>query len=101
MEALVEVHSETEMKRALDAGCSFLGVNHRDLDTLQMDLDLSSRLAGMIPDHVIRIAESGLKTRRDCLRMAELGYDGVLVGESFLTTAHPGLALKDFLTYVD
>nr|WP_232502558.1 indole-3-glycerol phosphate synthase TrpC [Leptospirillum ferrooxidans] len=101
MEALVEVHSETEMKRALDAGCSFLGVNHRDLDTLQMDLDLSSRLAGMIPDHVIRIAESGLKTGRDCLRMAELGYDGVLVGESFLTTAHPGLALKDFLTYVD
>jgi indole-3-glycerol phosphate synthase len=55
----------------------------------------------MIPDHVIRIAESGLKTSRDCLRMAELGYDGVLVGESFLTTAHPGLALKDFLTYVD
>ena len=101
MEALVEVHSELEMKRALDAGCSFLGVNHRDLDTLQMDLDLSSRLAGMIPDHIVRIAESGLKTGQDCLRMAALGYDGVLVGESFLTTAHPGLALKDFLTYVD
>lgn len=101
MEALVEVHSETELKRALDSGCALLGVNHRDLDTLQMDLDLSKRLAGMIPEHIVRIAESGLKTSHDCQKMAELGYDGVLVGESFLTTAHPGLALKEFLTHVD
>ena len=101
MEALVEVHSETELKRALDAGCSLLGVNHRDLDTLQIDLDLSKRLAGMIPDDVVRIAESGLKTGQDCQKMAELGYDGVLVGESFLMTPHPGKALKEFLSYVD
>lgn len=101
MEPLVEVHSETELKRALDAGASFLGVNHRDLDTLQMDLDLSRRLVGMIPDNVVRIAESGLKTNQDCQRMVGLGYDGVLVGESFLTETHPGKALKDFLTHVD
>jgi len=101
MEALVEVHSETELKRALEAGGSFLGVNHRDLDTLKMDLGLSSRLSSMIPDHVVRIAESGLKTNQDCQKMAELGYDGVLVGESFLTTPHPGRALKEFMAYVD
>jgi indole-3-glycerol phosphate synthase len=101
MEALVEVHSETELNRALEAGCTFLGVNHRDLDTLKMDLGLSGRLSRMIPDHVVRIAESGLKTNQDCLKMAELGYDGVLVGESFLTTPHPGRALKEFLVNVD
>lgn len=100
IEPLVEVHSEKELDVALMSGARLLGVNHRDLDTLQMDLSLSSRLVGQIPDHVVRVAESGLKTARDCQRMVDLGYDGVLVGESFLTATSPGLALKEFLTHV-
>jgi indole-3-glycerol phosphate synthase len=100
MESLVEVHSERELKRALDAGCSFLGVNHRDLDTLSMDTGLSGRLSPMIPDDVVRIAESGLKSNQDYRKMVDLGYDGVLVGESFLTAEHPGRAMKEFMSHV-
>ncbi|MHB1604955.1 MAG: indole-3-glycerol phosphate synthase TrpC [Leptospirales bacterium] len=99
--ALVEVHSEEELMVALDAGASLVGVNHRDLDSLQMNLSLSEKLIPLIPSTVIRIAESGLKTVEDRKRMEDLGFHAVLVGESFLSEQDPGLALKRFLSHVD
>ena len=97
LSALVEVHSHEELMIALDAGASLVGVNHRDLDSLTMDLSLSERLAPFMPQSVIRIAESGLRTPGDRKRMETLGFHGVLVGESFLAEPDPGLALKRFL----
>jgi indole-3-glycerol phosphate synthase len=101
LSALVEVHSERELERAINAGAILVGVNHRDLDRLAMDLSLSERLAPLIPDEVLKVAESGLRSSRDRVRMEQLGYDAVLVGESFLSDAEPGKALERFLDDVD
>lgn len=97
LSALVEVHSREELDIALDAGADLVGVNHRDLDTMRMDLALSEKLAPYIPAGVFRVAESGLKDARDRIRMEQLGYDAVLVGESFLAVPDPGAALREFL----
>ncbi|MCL4405774.1 indole-3-glycerol phosphate synthase TrpC [Leptospirillum ferriphilum] len=101
LSALVEVHSREELDMALDAGSDLVGINHRDLDSLVIDLGLSEKLAPHIPKGVLRVAESGLKTPEDRKRMEDLGYDAVLVGESFLTAPDPGVALKEFLRDVD
>ncbi len=101
LSALVEIHSRRELDTALDAGADLLGINHRDLDSLQMDLELSEKLAPHIPKGVLRVAESGLKTPSDRKRMERLGYDAVLVGESFLSADDPGSGLKEFLRNVD
>ena len=98
--ALVEVHSEDELMIALEAGSSVIGINHRDLDSLQMKLSLSEKLVPLIPPSLIRIAESGLKTSEDRKRMQDLGFHAVLVGESFLSEPDPGLALRRFLGHV-
>lgn len=99
--SLVEVHSERELERAFNAGATVIGVNHRDLDRLTMDFTLSERLAPLMPDTVLKVAESGLKTARDRMRMESLGYDAVLVGESFLAEPEAGRALERFLEHVD
>ena len=101
LSALVEVHSREELDMALDAGSDLVGVNHRDLDSLVIDLGLSEELVPHIPKGVLRVAESGLKTPKDRKRMENLGYDAVLVGESFLSAPDPGEALKEFLRDVD
>ena len=101
LSALVEVHSREELDIALDAGADFVGINHRDLDSLRIDLGLSEKLAPHIPKGVVRVAESGLKTPSDRKWMETLGYDAVLVGESFLSSSDPGTALKEFLSDVD
>ena len=98
---LVETHTEEEVRRALEAGARVVGVNSRDLDTLKVDLDRGARLLSGIPPGVIKVAESGLKTPSDYLRMGELGADFVLVGESFLLSEDPGRALEVFCGIVD
>lgn len=94
MEPLVEVHDGDECARAVDAGATLIGVNHRDLDTLAIDLELSARVADRLPPGVVRVAESGLRGAADLARMAALGYHGVLVGEALLREASPGDALR-------
>ncbi len=98
---LVEAHTEEEVERALSAGAQVVGVNSRDLDTLAIDWDRGGRLLSSLPRGILRVAESGLKTRADYLRMGELGADFVLVGESFLVSPDPGRALEDFCGLVD
>lgn len=96
MAALVETHTEEEVLSALEVGADLIGINHRDLDTLEIDLERGARLAAMIPEETGKIAESGLKTNDEYKRMGALGFSGVLVGESFLSAEDPGHALKEF-----
>jgi indole-3-glycerol phosphate synthase len=95
---LVEVHTEEELTRALDAGAKIVGVNARDLKTLQVDREIFSLLAPKIPDGVIKIAESGVRGPHDLLAYARAGADAVLVGESLVTGKDPRAAVVDLVT---
>jgi indole-3-glycerol phosphate synthase len=92
---LVEVHDEAELDAALKLGADFIGVNNRNLKTLKTDLDTSRRLAAKKPDGAVFICESGLSTAEDLRSMKTLGYDGFLMGTSFMKRPDPGAALKD------
>jgi indole-3-glycerol phosphate synthase len=94
--ALVEVHDEGELDRALAAGATLIGVNGRDLRTFEVDLGVFERLAGRMPAGVVTVAESGLRTPDDARRVAAAGYDAVLVGESLVTSADPEPAVGAF-----
>jgi indole-3-glycerol phosphate synthase len=94
MAALVEVHTEEELGRALDAGADLVGVNRRDLRTFSVDLALAERLAKRVPDEVVTVAESGVRDAVDVARLEACGYDAVLVGESLVTDPDPELALR-------
>jgi indole-3-glycerol phosphate synthase len=84
LDALVEVHDEAELERALDAGATLVGVNQRDLGTFEVDHERAARMAGHMPDSVVRVAESGIRGPDDARRLAGAGYHAVLVGESLL-----------------
>jgi indole-3-glycerol phosphate synthase len=95
--ALVEVHDEAELSEALAAGATLIGVNNRNLKTLEVSLTVSERLAGLMPRDGIAVAESGLKTADDLKRLAALGYRGFLIGTHFMRSGRPGEALRDLL----
>lgn len=97
MEALIEVHNESELQRALDAGGRLLGVNNRDLRAFDVSLDVSLSLAGLIPQGILAVAESGIRTADDIRRLSDAGYRGFLVGEHLLRSASPGAALTQLL----
>jgi indole-3-glycerol phosphate synthase len=96
--ALVEVHDETELMRAIDSGARLIGVNNRNLRTLQVDIDGSYRLAGKIPAGVVGVSESGLSTRADLERLAAAGYRAFLIGERFMTDPDPAAAIRNLIT---
>ncbi|NHA67223.1 indole-3-glycerol phosphate synthase TrpC [Phycicoccus flavus] len=89
MTALVEVHDEDETQRALDAGASVVGVNARDLKTLQVHPDTFSRLRPLVPSGVVTVAESGITGPQDAASYAAQGADVVLVGEALVRTGDP------------
>ena len=95
---LVEVHTDAEVVRAVEAGAKVIGVNARDLTTLEMDRGVFGRLAPLIPNHVIKIAESGIRGPRDLFAYAAAGADAVLVGESLVTGKDPRSAVADLVT---
>jgi len=97
MEALIEVHNEPELHRALDAGATLIGVNNRDLRSFEVSLDVSLNLARMLPQNVVAVAESGIQTADDVRRLSEAGYRGFLVGESLMRSPSPGTALTQLL----
>jgi indole-3-glycerol phosphate synthase len=82
--ALVEVHDADELARALAAGARMVGVNQRDLRTFDVDHERAQALAAQIPRGVVAVAESGIRDADDARRLAEAGYDAVLVGESLV-----------------
>jgi indole-3-glycerol phosphate synthase len=98
MTALVEVHTEQEADRALKAGAKVIGVNARDLTTLQVDRDCFARIAPGLPSNVIRIAESGVRGTADLLAYAGAGADAVLVGEGLVKSGDPRSAVADLVT---
>jgi indole-3-glycerol phosphate synthase len=89
MTPLVECHDETEVLRALDAGARVIGINARDLRTLEVDRSAFARLAPLIPDNMVRIAESGVRGPHDVLEYALAGATAVLVGEALVTGDDP------------
>ncbi|HEU0101783.1 MAG TPA: indole-3-glycerol phosphate synthase TrpC [Mycobacteriales bacterium] len=97
MTALVEVHAEDELDRALAAGAGVVGVNARDLRTLQVDRSVFGRLAARIPPGVVRIAESGVRGPHDLLAYAAAGADAVLVGEGVVTGGDPRAAVAELV----
>lgn len=94
LDALVEVHDETEAETALALGATLIGVNQRDLVTFAVDTTRAERVAGILPDTVVRVAESGIRDGDDVARLGHAGYDAVLVGESLVTAADPAGALR-------
>lgn len=96
--ALVEVHDTDEAKRALDLGAHVIGVNQRNLRTFTIDAQAAAAVHDVLPSAVISVCESGLASRRDVERVAEVGFDAVLVGESFVTTANIEDAVRNFAT---
>ncbi len=90
LDALVEIHDEAELERALAVGATLVGVNQRDLVTFEVDTDRAVRMAPQMPAGVVRVAESGVRGVDDATRLAEAGYHAVLVGESLVTAGDPG-----------
>jgi len=97
LDALVEVHNADELAAALDAGAEIIGVNNRNLRTLEVDVRASDELIGRTPPNVVAVSESGLKSASDLRRLRELGYRAFLIGERFMTDADPGGALARLL----
>lgn len=95
LDVLVETHDEAEVERALDVGASIVGVNQRDLVTFQVDHERAVRVAGAIPDDVVRVAESGVRGPKDAASLSAAGYDAVLVGETLVTSGDPIAAVTE------
>lgn len=98
LSVLVEVHDEAEVARAVEAGAEIIGVNARDLRTLEVHRDQFARVAPSIPDHIAKVAESGVRGPQDLLDYAKAGADAVLVGESLVTGNDPKEAVHCLVT---
>lgn len=94
---LVECHTEEEVKRAVDAGARVIGINARDLRTLEVDRSTFARLAPLIPNNIVKIAESGVRGPHDVIEYARAGADAVLVGESLVLGKDPRAAVADLV----
>jgi indole-3-glycerol phosphate synthase len=92
--ALVEIHDEREAGIALEADAQAVGVNHRDLRTFNVDLELTGRLRKLIPSNVVLVAESGIHNADDARRMHEAGADAILVGEVLMRSDDPAAGIK-------
>jgi indole-3-glycerol phosphate synthase len=84
LDALIEVHTIAEMNRALDAGAKILGINNRDLTTLDVDLSITEKLSEQVPDDVVLVSESGIKSAEDVARIKRSGINAILVGEALM-----------------
>ncbi len=93
IEVLVEVHDEAEAAAAVASGAALIGVNQRDLVTFEVDTARAERVAKVLPDDVVRVAESGIRGPDDAARLADAGFAAVLVGDSLVTAADPAAAV--------
>lgn len=90
LEVLLEVHNEEELEKAFVPGISMIGVNNRDLKSFEVDLQTSIKLGPMIPEQFVKVSESGLKDAESIQKLKISGFQGFLIGESFMKTEHPG-----------
>ena len=98
MDALVEIHNEAELQRALKLGADMIGINNRDLKTFVTDLAVTTRLASQIPKEILVVAESGLSSPADLKRLADIGVSTFLIGESLMRQADVAAATKGLLS---
>ena len=89
LDALVEIHDEVELERALAVDADLVGVNQRDLITFQVDRERAVRMAAQMPTGVVRVAESGVRSRADAVALADAGYHALLVGETLVKSGRP------------
>lgn len=97
---LIEIHDAAELESAITLGANFIGVNNRNLKTLKIDLDTSRMLAALKPANSVFISESGLSSPVELKELSGLGYDGFLMGSSFMKHADPGAELEKMITGV-
>jgi indole-3-glycerol phosphate synthase len=97
MHCLVEVHDESELEIALDAGAGIIGINNRDLRTFKTDLEVTGRLSRLVPCDKITVSESGIKDKLDMEKLKSWYIDAVLIGESLMKSADIASAMKEFL----
>ena len=98
LDVLVEIHDERELEHALAADATLIGVNQRDLVTFEVDHERAVRMAAAIPDHAVKVAESGVRGRHDAQALRSAGYDAVLVGETIVTSHDPAAAIADLIS---
>jgi indole-3-glycerol phosphate synthase len=98
MSALLEVHNITELHRVLKLSPEIIGINNRDLHTFRVSLDTTAEMIVNIPDSVVTVAESGIKTAQDVNRLRSLGVDAMLVGESIVTASDPAAKIQELLS---
>jgi indole-3-glycerol phosphate synthase len=97
LDALVEIHDERELDTALQVGATLIGVNQRDLTTFDVDPGRAVRVAGLIPDGIVKVAESGVRDGDDARALRDAGYDAILVGETLVTSDDPGRVIGELL----
>lgn len=95
MDALVEAHTEEEVRRAVRSGASVIGVNNRDLKTFEVDFDNSRRLRGLVPEGTVFVSESGVKSARDIAALRDAGVDAALIGETLMRAADKRAMLEE------
>ncbi len=93
LDALVECHEEAELEMALAVGADLVGVNQRNLFTFEVDQDRAARLAALLPNDVVAVAESGIRSPVDAAALREAGYAAILVGETLVTSGNPTAAV--------
>lgn len=98
--ALVEVHDESDLRRAVDSGAALIGVNNRNLQTLEVSVATSVKIAASLPKGVVAVAASGIRSAQDLTRLRGCGYHAFLIGEHFMSQPEPGAALADLLRAV-
>lgn len=97
LQVLLEVHNEEELRSNIDAGADLIGVNNRNLKTFELSIEVSKRLASIIPDHVVKVSESGIEAVDTILELRKYGYQGFLMGQNFMQRENPGMACKKFI----
>ena len=97
LDALVEIHDEFELDHALAVGATLIGVNQRDLVTFEVDQERAVRMAGVIPNEAVKVAESGVRGAADARALRAAGYDAILVGETLVTSGDPAAAIADLI----
>lgn len=97
LDVLVEIHDERELEHALAAEATLIGVNQRDLVTFQVDHERAVRMAGVIPDRAVKVAESGVRGASDARSLRAAGYDAVLVGETLVTSGDPAATIRELV----
>lgn len=97
LEVLLEVHDEDELKRVLNVDADLIGVNNRSLKTFEVSIDVSKRLASLIPDDKVKVSESGLSDPAVIADLKKVGYEGFLIGETFMKQGRPEEAAMDFI----